>query len=170
VSGVLTLRNHQRELRVNLPVLRQITRALLRDYVQRDYLELGIHLLSDADMVRLNETFLRHQGSTDVITFDYGEPAQPGLLCGEIFICIEEAIAQARRFHTTWQSELIRYLVHGLLHLCGYDDRTAVMRRAMKAEENRLLALLTRRFSFTELALKRVRESRRRQGRVESRL
>ena len=170
MSVRLTVRNHQRDLRVNLSLLRQITRALLRDYMKREHLELGIHLVSDSEMVRLNETFLRHQGSTDVITFDYVEPAQQGLLSGEIFICCEEAVAQSRRFRTTWQSELIRYLVHGLLHLCSYDDRTAAKRRTMKAEENRLLGLLASRFSFTELALMHRRRSPRRRGGVESRL
>ena len=142
MSRVLILRNHQRVLRVNLPLLRQITRVLLQDHVERDYFELGIHLVSESDMIRLNETFLRHRGSTDVITFDYAEPPQRSPLSGEIFICVEQAIAQSRRFHTTWQSELIRYLVHGLLHLCGYDDTTPRGFRAMHRMEDRLLTQL----------------------------
>ena len=49
----------------------------------------------------------------------------PVLLCctGKSFVCLDEAVRQARRFHTTWQSELVRYVVHGVLHLLGYDDQ-----------------------------------------------
>ncbi len=74
-------------------------------------------------------------------------------LHGEIFICIEDAVRQAREFRTTWQSELVRYLIHGVLHLIGYDDLTAADRHVMKREENRLLRTLSRQFSFRDLAI-----------------
>jgi len=64
---------------------------------------------------------LRHAGATDVIAFDYSIRASH--LRGEIFICVDEALVQARRFRTTWQSESVRYVVHGVLHLLGFDDR-----------------------------------------------
>jgi len=75
-------------------------------------------------------------------------------LHGEIFICIGDALAQARRFRTTWQSELVRYLVHGVLHLRGYDDRQPNRRRAMKREEDRLVRELARLFPLSKLARK----------------
>ena len=84
------------------------------------------------------KSYLRHDGSTDVIAFDYakiaGQAVQPvpktawtengqagslSALHGEIFICVDEAVLQARKFHTSWQSEIVRYLVHGVLHLLG---------------------------------------------------
>ena len=103
-------------------------------------------------MTSLNESFLHHKGPTDVITFDYSEtgPADEGIF-GEIFICVDQAVSQARRFRTTWQSELVRYLVHGLLHLCGYDDLRATSRCEMKIAEDRLVRQLADRFDFTEL-------------------
>jgi len=73
-------------------------------------------------------------------------------LHGEIFICLDDAVSQARRFRTTWQTELVRYLVHGVLHLLGYDDATSGDRRAMKRAENRWLRSLSRQFSFRQLA------------------
>jgi rRNA maturation RNase YbeY len=117
-------------------------------------------------MTRVNETFLHHDGSTDVITFDHrlGVPPSGGstarnrlkselqTLHGEIFICVEEAVIQAKRFRTTWQSEIIRYAIHGLLHLKGFDDHRTADRRAMKREENRLLRQLSRRFPISKLA------------------
>ncbi len=113
---------------------------------------LTVYLVAEAEMVRLNETHLHHAGSTDVITFDYAEPAQPTFLQGEIFVCVDEAQIQARRFRTTWQSELVRYAVHGVLHLCGFDDCTAPARRKMKAVESKCVTQLSREFSFAELA------------------
>ena len=59
---------------------------------------------------------------------------------------MDEAELQARRFRTSWQSELVRYIVHGMLHLCGYNDERASQRREMKLEENRLLAELLAEF------------------------
>jgi probable rRNA maturation factor len=61
---------------------------------------------------------------------------------GELFICVDEAIRQAKRFRTTWQSELMRYIVHGVLHLLGHDDHRAADRLKMKREENRLVRKL----------------------------
>ncbi len=101
-------------------------------------------------MSRINQTFLCHKGSTDVITFDYSELKT--VLHGEIFICYDETILQARKFRTSWQSETARYLVHGVLHLRGFDDHRPVDRHKMKREENRLLRELTRRFPISKLA------------------
>jgi len=70
---------------------------------------------------------------------------------GEIFICVDEAVLQARKFGTSWPSEVVRYIVHGVLHLCGFDDSSAGARRKMKREENRRLREMTRRFPLSKL-------------------
>ena len=102
-------------------------------------------------MTLLNESFLHHQGPTDVISFDYYEKGPPGELWGEIIVCTDEAILQARRFRTTWQSELVRYIVHGILHLNGYDDRVPKERNRMNRAENGLLRDLAVRFDFAAI-------------------
>jgi probable rRNA maturation factor len=152
MSGLI-LRNRQRVRRINARLLKQIARALLAK-LNGPEAELGIHLVAAPEMARLNETFLQHMGSTDVITFDYSPPAarHPSPIHGEIFICLDEALRQARRFRTTWQSEVVRYLVHGLLHLRGHDDSTPAARRRMKRAENRLLDRLAREFGLNGLA------------------
>ncbi len=73
------------------------------------------------------------------------------VLHAEIFVCVDEAVRQARRFHTTWQRELARYVVHGLLHLQGYEDSTATKRRRMKREEDRWLREVGRCFPLSKL-------------------
>src|SRR6185436_18424008 len=101
-------------------------------------------------MATINETFLEHHGSTDVITFDHAgylklEPPTSGQrpaarhLYGEIFLSVPDAIRHAKEFNTTWQSEVTRYVIHGLLHLTGHDDLNPAARRIMKREENKLV-------------------------------
>jgi rRNA maturation RNase YbeY len=104
-------------------------------------------------MAELNWKFLQHKGSTDVITFDYAALKRRKKKClhGELFVCVDEAISQSTEFKTTWQSEIVRYIVHGILHLLGHDDSCAEARRKMKREENRRLRELSRRFALSKL-------------------
>lgn len=118
--------------------------------------DLTLHLVKAAEMTRHNESLLGHGGSTDVITLDYLDAAKtpPGPLAGEIFVCVDEAMNQARRFGISWQSELARYIIHGVLHLQGYDDTRPAARRKMKREEHKRLAELSRDFRLSKLRRK----------------
>lgn len=147
----ITLRNRQRQRRINRPLLARLLRCLIESRLGRRDCELAFHLLSARAMAELNWRHLRHPGSTDVITFPYSDPAGTEPLVGDVFICIDEAVAQAAAFKTTWQSELVRYAVHAVLHLQGHDDLDAARRRTMKRAENRLLRELTSRFSLQSL-------------------
>jgi rRNA maturation RNase YbeY len=109
--------------------------------------ELGIHLVDRPKITWLNETYLRHRGSTDVITFDYTE-GDPEWFAGDLFVSMPEAVAQAAQFRTSWQSELVRYILHGILHLSGYNDGTDRERRQMKKEEDRWVRRLRATFDF----------------------
>jgi probable rRNA maturation factor len=154
----LCVRNLQRRRPVHLRLLRDITQAMLAQQRPDAPYDLGIYLISAARMARLNEQFLKHSGSTDVITFSYAEAGlqrRTSSLSGEIFISIDDAAQQARAFGTSWQAEVVRYLVHGLLHLEGYDDLAPVDRRLMKRIENRWMKNLARLFPFGALARKR---------------
>lgn len=152
MSGELYLRNRQRARTVNMRLLRRIVDGVLQALQVRDF-DLAVHLIDENEMTRLNETRLRHAGSTDVITFDYGEPGRP--MTGEIFVCLDEAVLQAARFRATWQEELVRYIIHGVLHLLGRDDLKRAARHRMKREENRLLKKIMRDFRLSKLAGKR---------------
>jgi probable rRNA maturation factor len=133
-------------------LFRQIARALLEELLARKSYELGVHFVGAPEMAALNETFLGHEGPTDVITFNHSEGAGIPSLRGEIFICMDEALTNARRFRASWQEESVRYLVHGILHLEGCDDTKPRARRAMKRRENLLLKDLSRRFDLRKLA------------------
>jgi probable rRNA maturation factor len=169
--SALRTENRQRARPVDLHYLRAIVRTLLEKVLAILDYDLAVHLVAAPEMTRLNETFLQHEGPTDVITFDYCGQAPPASrlsrprstphaprpplrppLHGEIFICLNEALTQAQRFRTTWQSELLRYLIHGILHLQGFDDLRSRDRRTMKREESRLLRLCSRQFDLQKLA------------------
>ncbi len=145
----LAFRNRQRTCALNFPLLRRITRHLLHEEFKVADGELCFHFVEPAEMAEVNWQFLQHEGSTDVITFDHSELGAP--LHGEIFISVADAVKQAREFKTTWPSELARYVIHGLLHLRGYDDLEPEKRRVMKREENRLLKNVARQFPLRDL-------------------
>ncbi len=99
--------------------------------------EVAVHWVGTRGSARMNFQFLQHTGPTDIITFDQGSTRE--CLRGELFICVQEAVRQAREFGTTWHQEIRRYVIHGLLHLRGFDDQDPRSRRRMKQEEGRLL-------------------------------
>ena len=146
----LTIASRQRARKINVRLLKEITGTLLMELAGPEAV-LEINLVSPAQMARVNQTFLQHEGPTDVITFDYREPLPGAALHGELFICPEVAAAQAREFGTDWRSELVRYVIHGLLHLLGYDDREPIARRKMKRAEGRWLREISRRFALSKL-------------------
>ena len=146
----LVVRNRQRDRRVRLPLLRELTLALLEDQLGiRDY-ELGVLLVTAKVMARTNAAFLHHEGPTDVITFDH-RPDPQGAMFGEIYLCVAVAVEQAAEFGTAWEEELARYVVHGVLHLLGYDDLQPGPRRIMKQAESRHLKALAARFPLSML-------------------
>jgi len=158
---MVSIASRQQVRAVDSHLFQQIVKTLLSE-LQISTADLGIHLVATPEMTKLNESFLHHAGSTDVITFDYSDDARhrnsnssPDAH-GEIFICVDEAVAQARRFRTTWQSELVRYTVHGILHLQGLDDLNPAGRRKMKRAESRFLRGLAHRFPLSRLARRRA--------------
>ncbi|HEX4645090.1 MAG TPA: rRNA maturation RNase YbeY [Verrucomicrobiae bacterium] len=159
MSGELRLFNRQRVKPLNRPQLLQMIRLVLTDLLHLNEFDLAVHLINASEMARLNETWLKHAGSTDVITLDYADsvaekarvqPEKPSI-AGEIFVCVEVVLHQARRFRVRWQVELARYIIHGLLHLQGYNDQNSAARRKMKRQENRLLKEVSQRFSLRKL-------------------
>jgi len=150
----IVIANRQRVKKINSRLVKEITAAILAE-MKIAHCELEINLLAAREMAALNETFLHHEGSTDVITFDYSEGKKLRRnvgVAGEIFVCVSDAIKQAKEFKTSWQSEVARYIIHGILHLLGHDDLKPQLRRKMKREENLLMHVVCRRFSLAEIS------------------
>ena len=88
---------------------------------------------SDESLSKINKEFLNHDTLTDVITFDYSTLNE---ISGEIFISIDRVRENASEFQQSFEQELKRVMIHGLLHLCGYSDKTAEDKVLMSDKEN----------------------------------
>lgn len=94
---------------------------------------------SDEKILEVNKEYLQHDYYTDIITFDYTED---GFVNGDVFISLDTVKSNAEEFGVTFDQELHRIIIHGILHLCGIDDKGPGERENMTAKENEALALL----------------------------
>lgn len=156
-AGAILVRNLQRDRPLDAGQVRALAAAALAGLGCTG--EVAFHFIPARRMARLNWHYLRHEGSTDILTFDHG--SRPGHLLGECFISVADAVEQAREFGTDWEQEVVRYVIHGLLHLAGYDDREPAARRRMKRVEDRLTRQLAPRFPVGQAPGKRAPAGRR---------
>jgi probable rRNA maturation factor len=118
---------------------RLVRQALAAEGVEEA--EIGVVLVDDRRIAALHRRWLGVPGPTDVITFDLSAgPCLPrAALAGDIVVSVETARRVARQVGWTPRQELFYYIVHGLLHLTGYDDHAPADRRAMRARERKVL-------------------------------
>ena len=95
--------------------------------------ELVFNFCSDESLSKINKEFLNHDTLTDVITFDYSALNE---ISGEIFISTDRVRENASEFQQSFEVETRRVMIHGLLHLCGYNDKTAKEKELMSDREN----------------------------------
>lgn len=92
---------------------------------------------SEQEILRINTEYLGHNYHTDVITFEYrGEEG----ISGDIFIGVETVRENAQKYGSGMRSEMLRVMIHGVMHLCGYPDKTKAERTIMQGKENDALA------------------------------
>ena len=120
--------------RAGVAVLEEIERAGLARVSPPDSVE--VSLISDREISLVHAQFMDNPDPTDVITFPYGSE-------GEILISAETALRQAKELNSQLEQEITLYLVHGILHLVGYEDGTESSRNEMDALQERLLADLS---------------------------
>lgn len=94
---------------------------------------------SDEFLYQMNLDYLNHDTYTDIITFDYTENS---FVSGDIFISIDRVKENAIKFNTTFLNELSRVILHGVLHLVGYKDKTTEQKQVMRSKEDFYLTLL----------------------------
>jgi probable rRNA maturation factor len=100
---------------------------------RRKRANVSVVFVDDRYMTRINRMYLRHQGTTDVISFPLGEK---GTTEGEVYVNLDSAFRQARDYGVSYACESMRLVIHGMLHLVGYDDRTATGRARMRQRED----------------------------------
>ena len=100
--------------------------------------EMGYVFCSDEYLLEINKQFLDHDTYTDIVTFDYSKEK---ILSGELYISTDRVAENADTFGTDFKTELSRVIVHGLLHICGYGDKTDEEIAIMRAKEEEYLIL-----------------------------
>ena len=101
--------------------------------------EIAYMFCSDEHILKVNREFLQHDYYTDVITFDY---CHGRVLSGDIVLSLDTVRTNSEQFNTPYETELHRVIIHGILHLCGINDKGPGEREIMEGEENKALALL----------------------------
>ncbi|UIR55564.1 rRNA maturation RNase YbeY [Sphingobacterium sp. SRCM116780] len=99
--------------------------------------ELSFIFCSDKYLLEINKQYLDHDTYTDIVTFDSSEDED--VIAGDIFISVERIAENAEKFKVSSRDELHRVIAHGVLHLCGYYDKTAEDKTRMTAKENEYL-------------------------------
>ena len=108
--------------------------------IKKEEGEINYIFCEDDYLHELNVKYLKHNTLTDIISFDY---SMGGVISGDIFISIERVKENALQFETTFEDELHRVMVHGVLHFCGYNDATKEEKDVMRTREDYYLSLRT---------------------------
>jgi probable rRNA maturation factor len=129
----------------SVPIDRKRMREVVRTVLAGegiDDAEVSLAFVDNSTIHQLNKRYLNHDEPTDVLSFPLSEPASKSKLAGELVIGAEVARVQAAQRGHDVQAELALYVVHGLLHLCGFDDRSEQAAAEMRQRERHYLALL----------------------------
>ncbi len=106
----------------------------------KEHGEINFIFCDDSYLLEINIKYLNHNTLTDIITFDY---TLDDLVGGDVFISIDRVKENAADYKVSFKDELHRVIVHGILHLCGYKDKTTDEKKQMRAKEDYYLSLRT---------------------------
>ena len=140
---------HRRRLTISVTGCAEELAALIRRAARRTLESQGhrrgrleVAVVPDAEMRRLHHRWLADAEPTDVLSFDLREDPRDKLVDGQLIVCRSVARRRARSRKADWRGELLLYVVHGCLHLCGWDDKEAEEAARMHREEDKLLSEL----------------------------
>lgn len=103
--------------------------------------EITFVFCNDNYLLNINKQYLNHDTFTDIITFDYSKEDSKQPISGDIFISIERVKENALKYSKTFENELHRVIIHGVLHLLGYTDKTKIAKEEMTKQENLCLKI-----------------------------
>jgi probable rRNA maturation factor len=138
--GNIAIASPQEMLPIDRSQIRALVRAVLAGEDVADA-EISLAFVDNATIQALNKRYLDHDEPTDVLSFPLSE-ANATRLAGELVIGVEVAQAQAHERGHDIQAELGLYVIHGLLHLCGYDDKSTAAEQEMRQRERHYLEQL----------------------------
>lgn len=131
---------HQEEVSLKLPNKKDLKAWIIDTIVQENKIcgELNFIFCSDDYLLQINQEHLNHDTYTDIITFNYVEDK---IISGDIFISVERVKENAEKFESPFWKELHRVIIHGVLHLIGYDDKNSVDAQEIRQKEDFYLTL-----------------------------
>ena len=138
---LLEILDEQDEFAVDLESVRAVCESILIDDKIRSG-RINVVLVNSDTIQQFNRDFLQHDYPTDTISFPIEDRRSEGHLEGEVLVCTEIAKERAREFGWSAEEELLLYIVHGMLHLTGFDDATPEQRAVMQEKEREYLATL----------------------------
>jgi len=121
--------------KINKRGVRELVKKL-SEHFSFSVFSLEIYFVSSSDISEINKNYLNHEGTTDVITFDYSEVKQR--IDSEIYISVQDAEENAKIYNVSLELELKRLIIHGVLHILGYDDKDSSKKLIMKSIEDEL--------------------------------
>ena len=121
----------------------ELRKLLLHVSIQEGYTlsQFYFHFVSADEITRINKNHLSHDYATDVITFDYSTDKE---LKAEAYICPEVVQSNAKKYRQTLENEMVRVLLHSVLHVLGYDDKTQESRQEMRNQEDCFLSVFSK--------------------------
>jgi rRNA maturation RNase YbeY len=129
------------DLKTNFKNRTEIKKWIKKSVIKEGYKlgELSFNFCSDEELLKINIEHLNHDFYTDIITFELNED---DVVIGDIYISIDRVKDNAKQQGTTFTNELMRVLIHGVMHLCGYKDKTKKDAALMREKEDYYLSLL----------------------------
>jgi probable rRNA maturation factor len=147
----ILLVNNQKKYRINMKRLKALSREALRVLCLQEDLSLSINLVGKPDIKSLNKKYFKKPFTTDVIALGYSAKKHAyGLrnldysYLGDIIICPDIAMQNARKYGVGFDREMALYVIHGMLHLLGFSDRGAAKRKKMQEKQEEVLSKVWR--------------------------
>lgn len=143
----ITVRNLNKKRGINERFVAKLARAILR-IIKRNDKDLEIIFLNNAAIKPINKKYKNSPAATDVLSFDLGS-------CGQILISSDMALKNSRAFNTSLEKELVLYVIHGILHLFGYDDEDPKTESRMFRKQNSVLETLCAKVNLSKVLMPR---------------
>jgi probable rRNA maturation factor len=142
----ITIINKNKEFNINKKNIKQLVEIILeKELLQKTNFELSLMFCDDEEMKKKNKQYLNEDKYTDVLSFpmdDNNENLLEKVYLGDILVSSERAFKRAEEFNNSFQQEFILYIIHGILHLLGYDDIQEQDRKIMRKKEQEYLNIL----------------------------
>lgn len=139
--------NYKGTIKIDKSLIHKIVKKLSED-LDFKISSMQINFVNNKEMTKINSKYLNHNYSTDIITFNYAENSD---LDGEIYISIDDIASNAKKYGVSFFEEVLRNIIHGFLHLLGYDDKHKKDKVIMKRLENSLFNQYRLLFKYQEV-------------------